>query len=239
MVDTLASPFFPTFQHFMQYLEPNYLICSPHVEIVYLPRIHAKVYISGTTSALVTSANFTDGGFYQNLEYGVRLTEPATVALVRQDIEDYAALGAIVTRTRLLELKTRIDKVKAAVREEQKSINQRLRELSTELEREAADELLRVRIQGKTINVIFSQTVLYLLARRAMSTEELHHYIQEIHPDLCDDTMDRVIDGESFGKLWKHRVRNAQQHLKRNGLITYDPTRRVWRLADAQSGQGT
>lgn len=290
MVDPLSSPSFPSFQHFMQHLEQDCLICSPyittgpvtklvdairtkrweetltlkvvtdislgnivngstdvaallylkesiqHVEIVYLPRIHAKVYISGNASAIVSSANFTDGGFYHNLEYGVRLTEPTTVARVRQDIENYAQLGGIVTRTRLLELKTRIDKVKAAVREEQKSINRRLRELSTELEREAADELLRVRIQGTTINTIFAQTIVYLLARRAMTTEELHRYIQEIHPDLCDDTVDRVIDGEHFGKLWKHQVRNAQQHLKRNGLIAYDPGRRVWRLANKPSG---
>ncbi|MCW5880341.1 MAG: phospholipase D family protein [Anaerolineae bacterium] len=207
-----------------------------NVEIVYLPRIHAKVYISGATSAIVSSANFTDGGFHQNLEYGVRLTEPAIVARVRQDIEDYAQLGGVVTRTRLLELKTRIEKVKAAVREEQKSINRRLRELSTELEREAEDELLRVRIHGTTINAILSQTILYLLVRRAMTTEELHRYIQEIHPDICDDTVDRVIDGEHFGKLWKHQVRNAQQHLKRNGLVAYDPARRVWRVVNAPPG---
>lgn len=293
MVDTLASPFFPSFQHFMQHLEMDCLICSPYitarpvtqlvdavrakhwqatltlkvvtdislsnvvngstdvgallhlkesihnVEIVYLPRIHAKVYISGGRSAIVSSANFTDGGFYSNLEYGVRLTEPATVARIRRDIEDYAQLGGVVTGARLLELKSRVDKVKAAVREEQKSINRRLRELSREFQREAEDELLRVRIHGRSINAIFSQTIIYLLARRAMTTEELHQYVQELHPDLCDDTVDRVIDGERFGKLWKHHVRNAQQHLKRNGQIAYDPMRRVWRPADARPGSAT
>jgi hypothetical protein len=57
----------------------------------------------------------------------------------------------------------------------------------------------------------------------------LHGYIHDIHPDICDDTLDRVIDGQHFGKLWKHRVRTAQAHLKEKGLIEYDPARRVWK----------
>jgi len=52
-----------------------------------------------------------------------------------------------------------------------------------------------------------------------MSTEELHPLIQEAFPDLCDDDIDRIIDGRHFGKKWKHAVRTAQQHLKKKGLI--------------------
>jgi hypothetical protein len=37
--------------------------------------------------------------------------------------------------------------------------------------------------------------------------------------DLCDNTVDRVIDGKRFGKKWKHAVRSAQQHLKRQQKI--------------------
>jgi hypothetical protein len=47
-------------------------------------------------------------------------------------------------------------------------------------------------------------------------------------PDLCDDSVDRVIDGVHFGKKWKHYVRNAQQYLKRSGEIEFDGSR--WRL---------
>jgi hypothetical protein len=43
--------------------------------------------------------------------------------------------------------------------------------------------------------------------------------IENIHPDLCDNTVDRVIDGKRFGKKWKHAVRTAQQQLKREGLV--------------------
>lgn len=49
----------------------------------------------------------------------------------------------------------------------------------------------------------------------------MHPRIQALLPDLCDDQTDRVIDGKHFGKLWKHHVRSAQQHLKRAGIITY------------------
>jgi hypothetical protein len=42
---------------------------------------------------------------------------------------------------------------------------------------------------------------------------------QEIHPDLCDDDVDRVIHGVRFGRKWKHAVRTAQQQLKRNRSI--------------------
>ena len=52
-----------------------------------------------------------------------------------------------------------------------------------------------------------------------MSTDELNPLIQKIHPDLCDDSVDRVIDGRHFGKKWKHAVRTAQQYLKRTEQI--------------------
>lgn len=58
-----------------------------------------------------------------------------------------------------------------------------------------------------------------------MSTAELHPLVQALHPDLCDDGVDRVIDGVHFGKRWKHMVRNAQQHLKSQGRIRLEDGR--------------
>ncbi|RKY39994.1 MAG: hypothetical protein DRP75_00335 [Candidatus Omnitrophota bacterium] len=72
----------------------------------------------------------------------------------------------------------------------------------------------------KNTNAIFSKTILDLLKERGpLSTEQIHPLIQAIHPDICDDSIDRVIDGQHFGKKWKHLVRGAQQSLKRRGLI--------------------
>lgn len=63
------------------------------------------------------------------------------------------------------------------------------------------------------------------------TTEGIHEAVQAVHPDLCDDTVERVIDGKRFGKKWKHAVRTAQQHLKRRGLAEYKDG--LWRLTDA------
>jgi len=200
-----------------------------NVEVVYLPRIHAKVYVSGTSLAVVSSANLTDGGSFSNLEYGIQLKEPAIVQTTRNDIEQYAELGGIVTPLRLKQLKDQVEKLRAVVEEERKSIDRKLRALSVELHRDTEDELLRARVQGRSINAIFADTILYLLAQRHMTTIELHNHIRQIHPDLCDDTLDRVIDGQHFGKLWKHQVRNAQQHLRRRGMVIYDANFHLWK----------
>ena len=72
---------------------------------------------------------------------------------------------------------------------------------------------------------------MYLLKRFGpMRTMDLHPLVQTMHPDICDDTIDRVINGEHFGKKWKHFVRNAQQSLKKTGRIVFKEN--VWRLRD-------
>lgn len=202
-----------------------------NVSVVYLPRIHAKVYISNKTSAIVTSANFTDGGQTKNFEYGVRINDNAVVERIQNDIDAYKNLGANVTPTQLREIQSQVETIRKTIKAEQKVITQKIQLESSKLEREVEDNLIRVRVQQKSINFIFSETLLYLLSQKPMSTEELHILIKDIHNDLCDDTIDRVIDGKHFGKLWKHQVRNAQVTLRKEGLIAYDKERRLWFMA--------
>jgi len=84
--------------------------------------------------------------------------------------------------------------------------------------------------EGRTINAIFSNTILYLLKKKgSLSTEEIHPLIQMMRPDICDDSIDRVINGQHFGKKWKHLFRNAQQSLKKEGLIYLEGGK--WHLA--------
>ena len=68
-----------------------------------------------------------------------------------------------------------------------------------------------------------------------MATSVLHPLISEIHPDLCDDTLDRVIDGRRYGKKWKHAVRTAQAHLKSRGVIGFDG--RSWFVVDESNSR--
>ena len=78
----------------------------------------------------------------------------------------------------------------------------------------------RLRLARGPIHGVFAATILYLLAKHGpMPTTELHPRVQATHPDLCDDSVDRVINGQRFGKKWKHATRTAQQHLKKQGRI--------------------
>jgi hypothetical protein len=82
--------------------------------------------------------------------------------------------------------------------------------------------------------VHFSDTITFPLTKGPLRTEELHPLIQLLHPDLCDDSVDRVIDGVHFGQKWTHYVPNAQQYLKRNGEIEFDGSR--WNMAQGAEG---
>ncbi|MEA3311361.1 MAG: hypothetical protein U9Q76_03990, partial [candidate division WOR-3 bacterium] len=75
---------------------------------------------------------------------------------------------------------------------------------------------------GRSTQSVFKRAILYVLERGALRTVDLHPIIQNLHPDLCDDSIDRVINGMHFGKKWKHHVRSTQQALKREGKIRYD-----------------
>ena len=66
------------------------------------------------------------------------------------------------------------------------------------------DAVLALRA-GEATTTIFGRAVLYALRRRgAMTTVEIHDVVRRLLPDLCDDRVDRVIGGVSFGKKWKH-----------------------------------
>lgn len=209
------------------YLFENHL----NVSVTYLPRIHAKVYISNKSSAIVTSANFTDSGETRNLEYGVKINNSVIVQDIQKDIAEYKKLGAEVTAVQLEQLHTQVENLRKEIQAEQETISRKIQTRLKEQERDVEDTLIRMRVKDRSVNSIFSETILYLLARKPMTTEELHLLIKDIHPDICDDTLDRVIDGKHFGKLWKHQVRNSQVYLRRTGAIYYDKGTRLWHRA--------
>jgi hypothetical protein len=200
----------------------------PRAQIYYVPQLHAKVYIAGQSLAVVASANFTKGGSSSNLEYGVCFHDHETIARIREDVGSYARLGGKVPLARLRSLRDRTIELRALVAAEQRSINSHLREASSHVERETEDDLIRIRVDGRSVNAVFSDAILYLLKHGPVATKDLGTLIRQVLPDFCDDTRDRVIDGQHYGKLWKHQLRNAQQHLKSNGLIAYDPATRKW-----------
>lgn len=192
----------------------------PNVILRHLPRLHAKVYVSDTKCAIITSANLTIGGLQRNYEYGLKIPDPTVVASIYHDISRYSELGALVGRDNLQVYCDIADRVRATYQRQRNSVTRSLR---SEFEKQLAaaqDQLLRLRLADGPMHTVFAKTILYLLARYGpLSTEQLHPRIKAIHPDLCDDTIDRIIDGKSYGKKWKHAVRSAQQQLKKRGLV--------------------
>jgi len=193
----------------------------PHLVLRHLPRLHAKVYVSDAECAIITSANLTMGGLARNYEYGIRIPDPSVVAGISCDISKYSELGALVERDSLRIYCDIANCVRAAFQKQRNSVARSLRSEFEKYLATAEEQLIRLRLAEGPMHTVFAKTIIYLLARhRAMSTEQLHPRIKAIHPDLCDDGIDRVIDGKSYGKKWKHAVRSAQQQLKKKGLLT-------------------
>jgi len=197
----------------------------PKFNLTHLPSLHAKVYVADRSIAIITSGNLTDSGISGNLEYGIVSSDEAVVGEIRRDFESYALLGAKVSTEEITALLEEMRELKDLFKKAERTIRAQARRAFQEKLEATHVQLLRHRAKGKTTNSILSDTILFLLARGPLRTVDLHPLIQRLHPDICDDSIDRVIDGMHFGKKWKHHVRNAQQFLKREGRIRFDGER--------------
>jgi phosphatidylserine/phosphatidylglycerophosphate/cardiolipin synthase-like enzyme len=207
------------------------------LSIRHLPRLHAKVYIADERTAIITSGNFSVGGLVKNYEYGVRIEDTMIVHTINSDITSYAALGAPVSDLQLAKYCDIANEVRIAFQKSQRSIAQTVRRRFDIVVREAEDELVRLRLAGGAMHTVFAKTIMYLLRTYGpLTTIEIHARVESIHPDLCDNNVDRIIDGKHFGKKWKHAVRTAQQQLKKQGLIELLADR--WRIANPQAEVG-
>ncbi len=197
-------------------------------DLTHLPSLHAKVYVADRKLAVVTSGNLTNNGLSGNIEYGVAFRDHKTVGEIRKDFEEYARLGARISISEIAALAEEFQELQRLFKKAQRSVRAQAQQAFKQKLEATHVQLLKQRAQGKTANAIFSETIIFLLAKGPIPTSELHPLIRSLHPDICDDSVDRVIDGEHFGKKWKHLVRNAQQYLKRQGRIRYDGKR--WHL---------
>lgn len=192
------------------------------VKVSSLGRLHAKVYLIDNEKGIITSANLTDGGLVHNFEYGVLIEDRNIVRNIKEDMLKYYSLGNILDKDLLEKVCQEVEKIEKIKNKTENIIkNTKIAQLLRKTTDSLNFELLKNRIKGgRTINAIFSETILYLLKKKGhLTTREMHPLIQAIHPDICDDTIDRVINGQHFGKKWKHLVRNAQQSLKKKGVI--------------------
>ncbi len=188
--------------------------------MVHLPRLHAKVYAADGTIAVVTSGNLTEGGLHVNHECGLLVDNQDMVRTIEAEIAAYASLGGVVdshTLDRVCELAA---DARAAYQAQTASASRESTRRLRAVLQASSDTLVRARLSEGPIHTVFARTIEYLLRRHgSLTTEQMHPIIHHLHPDLCDDTIDRVIDGKRFGKKWKHAVRTAQQQLKKRGTI--------------------
>jgi len=187
----------------------------------HLPRVHAKVFVFDLAYAVVTSANLTAGGLYRNIECGLGIAERSAVAQINRELESLGPLSARIDPPRLDRYCELAQAVQSQLADQVRSVVATAKAKLEDALRTTENELLRWRADGGRVTPLFQKTILFLLERRGpLTTQELQPLVQELHPDLCDDSIDRVIDGVHFGKRWKHWVRSAQHHLKASGRVT-------------------
>ncbi len=191
----------------------------PRFELIHMPSLHAKVYVADEQIAIVTSANLTDPGLIGNLEYGTAFTHKQTVQQIRTDFANYSLLGAKVSPGSIEALMSETKQLKALFQKAESSIKKEARLAFRNKLEATRTQILRQRAKGRTTQAMLSEAILFLLSRKPLTTAELQPLVQQLQPDLCDDSIDRVIEGVHFGKRWKHHVRSAQQALKQRGAI--------------------
>lgn len=201
----------------------------PRTRVLHLPRVHAKILVADRAAAIIGSANLTAGGIQDNYEYSIKVSSPRIASRIAEDVEEYSSLGATITANLLASYSQAAISLRGTFLKKEQAVSTSLKKEFRARVRLADEVLLRARVK-EGVTGIFSRTILFLLRGGPMRTVDIHPRIKKIHPDLCDDSVDRVIDGERFGKKWKHLVRTAQQILKRDGQIEYDGS--FWRLTD-------
>ncbi len=165
-----------------------------------------------------------------NYEYGVGVNDSFAVARIRSDVLDYSGLGALVSRQSLLEYCQIAERVSKVLSESDGCHRKACpRRVSRPLRSWRRPRLIRLRLAKGPLPSIFSKAISFFLKRDGpLKTTQIHVRIENTYPDLCNNAVDRVIDGMRFGKKWKTRCRTVEQHLKQKGLVEY--VNGGWRL---------
>ncbi|RME39963.1 MAG: hypothetical protein D6793_00355 [Thermoflexia bacterium] len=131
----------------------------------------------------------TEHGLLWNYEYGIRITDPACVCQLREDLLAYGKLGSLVSRTeveRLTQIASSLKALRQRVeREATKKLADAFRHCLDEAETKLSsfvflkqhhhyqnivaiarrNSIMSIRASGKTTNGIFADTIVYLLRK--------------------------------------------------------------------------
>ena len=210
---------------------------SPGSRVVALPRLHAKVYAADETAAIVTSGNLTRSALDRNIECGVLLDDPAQVRALRAEMESLVPLGSEVDAAAIRELAPFEAELRRARARVEDSASPAARRAFARVMRRARPAFAGAQVGERSAHAMFADALRFVLARGPLATRAIHDEMRALLPDLCDDREELIINGERYGSsAWKRRVRHAQLHLRRQGVLRYDPAARLWGLAAEQQG---
>ena len=210
---------------------------SPLAQVIALPNLHAKVFIADEKAAIVTSGNLTRSALDRNIEYGVLLHREDLVQSVLEDMQAFARLGSKIESDTILELEqleTSLRQARAAITIT--ALPEAKRKFSAVMRR-AKPILASAQVGKRSSNAVFGEAIKFALAHGPLTTPNIAKEVSKLMPALCDDSEELVINGQQYGKAWKHRLRNAQQHLKRNRIVTYDSQTRQWAISSPTVGE--
>lgn len=196
-------------------------------ELVTLPRLHAKVYIFDGKYAVVGSSNLTPSGLEFNYEYNVGLSDKRCVRNIVSDMSDYSTLGSKIKKEKLDELPVVVTDL---MREHQKAVNSTSQETKRkfkEIVKGADIKFIEAFVGSKSAYSIFKEMVIYCLMKESLSTKDLHVKVQQMLPEFCTNG-ELVINGQRFGKRWKHQIRTVLNDLRRKDEIAAE--NKTWRL---------
>ncbi|MDR0910150.1 MAG: phospholipase D-like domain-containing protein [Spirochaetaceae bacterium] len=193
-----------------------------------LSKLHAKVYIVDESSAIITSANLTYGGLAANFEYGVLINDDDTIQNLKYDILAYASLGYIFDKLLLVQIEDISQKIEHSYVKNKP--NEEEMELQKLLKRQQeVNKILVSKYDNKeTRHGIFTKTIMYILNRKnEMTIQDLYSFVQEIHPEMCDDSIEYHKE-----KRWKIEVRQALFYWERKGIVKTEgkPGHYIWKL---------
>ena len=204
---------------------------SESARVVALPNLHAKVFVADQSSAIVTSGNLTRAGLDTNIECGVVLRQSRLVGAVREQMRSFARLGSQVSAKALADLLPLEEELRRAQARSNNAVEPEARRRLARITNQAKPRLVGAQVGYRSANAVFGEALRFLLTSGPITTAALGAEVSELLPDLCDDGEELIINGERYGKAWKHSLRNAQQHLKRRGVVVYDPDTKLWALS--------
>ena len=203
---------------------------SGSAKLIALPNLHAKVFVADNSAAIVTSGNLTSAALDHNIEYGVSLHDAVLVRKVREDMMSYAQLGSPVDAdflAELLPLEKELRKAQADLLDSGKTA---FKQKLDEAMRRARPAFASAQVGNRSAHAVFGDAIQFVLREGPQMTKDIHREVQALLPALCDDGEYFLIRGERYGRTWKRRVRHAQQHLKKKGIVIYDKRTRTWAL---------